>query len=346
MVRLVFRIPRQAGILIKAMVKPGHQWKTHKYIRRLGTPGHYDYLYKELATDRYFVGKRPVSKEDLKKRKLGIHIPGYKKTDEPAPEFHLPGAKDQWKNKRKEKKMPFVKDLPGGTEKELGWKVNKLTPKKIEKMQSNVESRNKFIKENQGFVANEVRDIHKYFGDVTDPMQDANEGFIEAINRFNLKDYGHEGFQQYVRNYIRGYVFHKIRTDVKDQLESINRAVGGAGEGSGEGGDMKEVDLANAIPSSAEGKSGRGVGYNYRDISEAEFRHTVGLIGRKIKHKEARKVLGYLVMGYNKNDIAKIMHVPRGTVTKWVDQHIKKLAKRYLAKSERFQDLLRRIMEE
>ena len=242
--------------------------------------------------------------------------------------------KKKWSKKAFNKRLGELLVLKDVNRKPLGYKINKLNEKKLDKIKADIPTRNRFIMENKEFLFNEVHQIHRFFGERSDPVQSAYEGFILSINRSDPKRA--KEFQQYARDYIRGYAMNKIKEDVQAKAHetSSNRPV--STKESSEGG--KKIELEETLPGKA------------TEIPNVEFRSTVSLMARKIKNKDAKKVLAYLVMGHDKKDTAKLMYGSDSVKNKMrvgrlVDRWIKPLAQKYLVKSVVFAKLLKQIME-
>jgi len=195
--------------------------------------------------------------------------------------------------------------------------LNKVTIEDIKKLKKDDKFRNNFIKENQAFIVSTVNKMKSRLDSFQDTLQDANEGFINAINNFDISR-NPKAFLSYTRKYVTGYIFKGLAKSMNEK--SINISF--------EDEEGKKAELEEKIPDVRSGK----------DIEEIEFKETISKIGDAIKNDTAKNIFKYISQGKNKAEVSRLMKISKAAVTKSVKKYIKPVIEKYLLKSEIWND--------
>lgn len=215
-----------------------------------------------------------------------------------------------------------------------GWKPHKtgninkkidlknITKEDISRLKNNKALRDKFIKDNQAYVNKTISSMISKIRSKDDAIQDANLGFIEAINNFKL-DKSPKAFGSYLKSYMVGNILKKIKKS------------------------MNTTNLNISIDDTPIEIKGKGTPEAELEKKEEpkEFSQTVQKIMGEIRSDQAKRVFKYIVAGYKKSDIARITKTSRTNVGKLVNKYIKPVAKKYLVKSLSWQELMEALEE-
>lgn len=208
-----------------------------------------------------------------------------------------------------------------------GWKPHKtgditkkidlknITNEDINKLKNNKSLRDKFIKENQAYVNKVVGNMISKVRSKDDAVQDANVGFMDAINNFDLKK-SPRAFGSYLKSYMIGNILKKIKKSMK--TTNLNISID------------QETPVDVPSPERAE---------------PTEFNLNVQKMMNEIRSDKAKRVLKYMVAGYKKADIAKITKTSRANIVKLVNKYIKPVAEKYLIKSLAWKEFMQTLEE-
>jgi len=214
------------------------------------------------------------------------------------------------------------------SKKENKLRLDVISSKDIKKLKEDIELRNEFITQNQVFVRDVINRIMSKIKNVDDSVQNANIGFIKAIDKFNVKK-SSKAFLSYVRSYMTGYIFKGIAKEMKglDRDAYISSF------------SSKEEETSKGIEEIVEDPRQK------KDIEEVEFKRNIELMKERIKSKEAKQILDYMLQGYNKASISRLTKTSKANITKLVNKHIKPIAKEFLAKSKIWQEFIQFLKE-
>lgn len=216
--------------------------------------------------------------------------------------------------------------------------LNTISKSGISLLKKDAEMRKKFIVENQPFVFDTIKRVQlKFYPRWADAIQDGNEGFINAIDKFKIST-SSSAFLQYVRRYIFGFAFKRIAKTLEKAKKygktlSLEETIKDPKKAE------KEVTLADRI---ADFKWDP-----MRQAEEMEFKRNIEKIKKELAKNKAKKVFEYLAMGYRQVDIAgKLKMTPMG-VNQIIQRDIKPVAVKYMAfkSNRRLIRFLKSIME-
>jgi len=194
-------------------------------------------------------------------------------------------------------------------------RLSELTIDDIKQLKTNKEYRDKFILANQGLIKHEINKMWSRIKDVAESKQNANEGVLKAIAKFDLKkNPTGRGFATYVGSYIRYSMSNAIKAESEKGIKESSLNIKHGDDG---------VELQETI---ADPKS-------ESEIKKIDFKQSLGLLRDKIKNDKAKKVLDLMVEGYSKASIAQRLKMSKAGITLLVQRHIAPYAKKVLNKS-------------
>ena len=212
-------------------------------------------------------------------------------------------------------------------------KISTITPKQMAMIKKDSKFKNEFIKQNGGFIREQVKGVFSEIGDPDDYFQDGSEGFLTAIDKYNPK-YSRGAFVNYAKMWIKRNTGNKAVRKLTEKIDkvtsSLNKQVGG------KGGD-KAIEVQDLVTSKDTENLDTEVTANAMALmnqledpqTKEVFRHMIGLNTQILHH----------------NQIADKMGISVGKVSSIVRNKIYPKAKEFLTKSETFQSLIVYIEE-
>ena len=247
-----------------------------------------------------------------------------------------PGTERVWGGKTYKKVAPkkwkLVKKGPAkiekkGNEKDIKKKLDikdmnlsNITTEYINTLKKDPEVRNKFIAKNQAFVRYTMNRMLSKIKNISDSMQDANIGFIKAIDNFNVKK-SPKAFLKYVRDYLTGYAMHDIKREWKKT--ELNISLEGKVVGT------EDITLEETISDP-----------KVKEVEEKRTREEgVELLLENLPKRQG-KIIQLMIEGKTKRSIAKEMGMTKQQVGRIVRKKIKPIAEKYLIKSDFWEEFL------
>lgn len=365
--RLVFRVPR--GILQKTKELPlgtissktglkkvgKNKWvpvKKGKKPTRVLSPEEKQYK-KEKKTEvafkqvskpkvRYRKHKTPVGKKEPKQKQptKTIEFLQREKKQKGKLKFGLwkesKEHKAEIETKIKEQKQRIAEQYEKADikEKPTGLLLSTLTTEDVKRLKRGTQFRNKFIIEHQPFITDTINRFRSQVQSFFEAKQNANEGFIQAVNHFNVER-SPKGFLSYVRSYMRGFVLKAMWKQFVKEKEA-----------------GKELSLEAKVTSTGGGDREIALGQTIADVSgekgieRAEMTQNIKMLRTAVERQSPRaaEVLDYLAKGYGPTKIAEILGTKKANISKLVGKFIRPIAKKYLGtylgKSEAWQEVL------
>jgi RNA polymerase sigma factor (sigma-70 family) len=193
-------------------------------------------------------------------------------------------------------------------------RLNTISGEGINKLKKDPSLRNKFIQENQPFLKSELKKVWTKITSFDDALQDANINFMQAIDKYEVKDGSGKGFLNYIRKTVIGGVLN----DYKKKIDKVAKEYSIDLNEDGNIHDALGVEAPNS------------------DIEEIEFKQNIALLRERIETERAKKILDRLAEGYNIANTAKFLKVDFKTVKKDIEDKIQPHAKQYLQKSKNY----------
>jgi len=229
------------------------------------------------------------------------------------------------------KKVAQGKWVPEHKGKKITTKLSQLTPDDIKRLKTNKVYRDKVIEDNQKLIGYIINKDRSKVNDIYEAQQNANVGFLNAINKFDLKkNPTGKGFATYVGLAIRNTYIQAINKEMNQTSKNISTNM----KLSEEGKELEET-IEDVKEKEATEKKER----------EIKFGENLALLKEKVIKPKAKQVLDLLIEGYSKVAISQRLKMSKMGVTQIVKRDIAPHARKILSKTNEWEDFIKYLEE-